>query len=295
MGWRGVARHTLVRGSFEVRYFEIAPGGFSSLEKHAHVHAVFAVRGRGRALVGDEVVELTPLDLVQTRAVGAAPVGRTRATSRSGSSAPSMRERDRPQPLDDAEWERAAGRPAHGAVRTLSLPASGSSRRSGSSSSVISALSRLAHGCSCAARIVERVREVARGVVIGAEQRHLVVVHARGGDAERAVASAAAEQVHGPAGCGHRHRELPRLRPSDGLDHELRAAAAGERAQALDVLGAARGEDRVRGAEARTPARAAPGAGRARSARHRPRRSARTASGPASRRRGWPPVRPRGG
>src|SRR3954471_3435858 len=66
MGWRGIARATLVRGPFEVRYFEIAPGGFSSLEKHAHEHCVFAVRGHGRALVGGAVVELAPLDLVQT-------------------------------------------------------------------------------------------------------------------------------------------------------------------------------------------------------------------------------------
>src|ERR1700754_2591797 len=66
MAWRGISRTTLVRGPFEVRYFEIAPGGFSSLEKHEHEHAVFAVRGRGRALIGLEIVELAPLDLVET-------------------------------------------------------------------------------------------------------------------------------------------------------------------------------------------------------------------------------------
>ena len=74
MAWQGISRNTLARGSFEVRYFEVAPGGFSSLEKHAHEHAVVCVRGLGQALVGDEVHELRPFDLVE-RAVGAAPVG----------------------------------------------------------------------------------------------------------------------------------------------------------------------------------------------------------------------------
>src|SRR5579871_4512329 len=51
--WCGVARMMLVgdRGeqtAFHLRYFEIAPGGFSSLEHHAHEHAVVVLRGRGR-------------------------------------------------------------------------------------------------------------------------------------------------------------------------------------------------------------------------------------------------------
>ncbi len=39
----------------QLRYFEVAPGGHSSLERHEHVHAVMVVRGRGRVLVGDTV------------------------------------------------------------------------------------------------------------------------------------------------------------------------------------------------------------------------------------------------
>src|SRR5262249_19636068 len=31
----------------ELRYFEMAPGGFSSLERHRHMHAVLILRGRG--------------------------------------------------------------------------------------------------------------------------------------------------------------------------------------------------------------------------------------------------------
>ena len=36
----------------QVRYFEIEPGGYSSLERHHHAHAIIVVRGPGRALVG---------------------------------------------------------------------------------------------------------------------------------------------------------------------------------------------------------------------------------------------------
>ena len=110
MAWQGISRSTLVRTSFEVRYFEIAPGGFSSLEKHAHVHVVFAARGHGQALVGDQVVALAPLDLVETppwaphRWVndGDEPFGFICTVEG---------DRDRPQPLDDAEWEALAADP----------------------------------------------------------------------------------------------------------------------------------------------------------------------------------------
>ena len=48
----------------ELRYFEIAPGGFSTLERHEHVHAVLILRGGGQALVGDQLVTLAQNDLV---------------------------------------------------------------------------------------------------------------------------------------------------------------------------------------------------------------------------------------
>jgi quercetin dioxygenase-like cupin family protein len=103
MAWQGISRTTLMRGSFEVRYFEIAPGGFSSLEKHAHEHAVVCVRGRGQALVGGAVHELRPLDLVRSGPwaphrwvnAGDEPFGFLCTVDG---------ERDRPAPLDDAEW-----------------------------------------------------------------------------------------------------------------------------------------------------------------------------------------------
>jgi S-methyl-1-thioxylulose 5-phosphate methylthiotransferase len=103
MAWRGISRHTLVRGSFELRYFELAAGGFSSLEKHAHEHAVVCVRGRGTALVGGEVHALRPFDLVRSGPwaphrwvnAGAEPFGFLCTVDG---------ERDKPAPLSDEEW-----------------------------------------------------------------------------------------------------------------------------------------------------------------------------------------------
>src|SRR5688572_10763516 len=48
----------------ELRYFEVTPGGFSTLERHQHMHAVMILRGRGHCLVGDEVKRLESRDLV---------------------------------------------------------------------------------------------------------------------------------------------------------------------------------------------------------------------------------------
>jgi quercetin dioxygenase-like cupin family protein len=104
MGWHGVSRTTLVREPFELRYFEFAPGGFSSLEKHEHVQLVTAVRGRGRALIGASVVELAPLDVVETPPF--APHRWTNAGDEPfGFLCTVAPDRDRPQPVDDAEWE----------------------------------------------------------------------------------------------------------------------------------------------------------------------------------------------
>jgi quercetin dioxygenase-like cupin family protein len=67
----------------QLRYFEVAPGGHTTLERHEHAHAVVVQRGRGRCLVGDRVFDLAPLDLVhvpamtwhQFRAAADAPLG----------------------------------------------------------------------------------------------------------------------------------------------------------------------------------------------------------------------------
>lgn len=67
----------------QLRYFEVAPGGYTTLERHAHVHAVVIQRGGGRVLVGDAIFDVAPFDLVhvpprtwhQFRAADDAPLG----------------------------------------------------------------------------------------------------------------------------------------------------------------------------------------------------------------------------
>jgi mannose-6-phosphate isomerase-like protein (cupin superfamily) len=67
----------------ELRYFEVAAGGFSTLERHEHMHGVLILRGSGHCLVGDEVKSLDTNDLVtvppmawhQFRATKGEPLG----------------------------------------------------------------------------------------------------------------------------------------------------------------------------------------------------------------------------
>jgi quercetin dioxygenase-like cupin family protein len=48
----------------QTRYFEVQPGGYSSLEYHRHPHSVVIIRGRGSMVLGDEVHELNLHDVV---------------------------------------------------------------------------------------------------------------------------------------------------------------------------------------------------------------------------------------
>jgi quercetin dioxygenase-like cupin family protein len=86
----------------ELRYFEMAAGGYSTLERHEHVHAVMILRGRGRCLLGEEVREVGPHDLItipswtwhQFRATEGEPLGFLCMVNA---------ERDRPQLPSDEE------------------------------------------------------------------------------------------------------------------------------------------------------------------------------------------------
>lgn len=103
--FRDVTRQVLFddpRMPCQLRYFEVAAGGFTTLERHEHVHNVIVLRGRGRCILGEEVHELAVNDLVvvppmtwhQFRAAADEPLGFLCMV-------PS--ERDRPQlPDDDA-------------------------------------------------------------------------------------------------------------------------------------------------------------------------------------------------
>jgi mannose-6-phosphate isomerase-like protein (cupin superfamily) len=59
--FRDVTRPGLFQGSglpVQLRSFEVAPGGWTTLERHEHVHAVMVIRGRGRCLVGERAYDL---------------------------------------------------------------------------------------------------------------------------------------------------------------------------------------------------------------------------------------------
>ncbi len=80
----------------ELRYFEIAPGGFSTLERHRHTHAVLILRGRGTVRLGadeqpvaeHDLVTVDPLTWHQFRAADDSALGFLCLVSRT---------RDRPQ------------------------------------------------------------------------------------------------------------------------------------------------------------------------------------------------------
>ena len=65
--WSSIVRRVLIGGhgektKFHVRYFEIAPGGSSSFEKHRHEHVVIVVRGKGHIMIGKKKSSIGFLD-----------------------------------------------------------------------------------------------------------------------------------------------------------------------------------------------------------------------------------------
>jgi|TARA_B110000879_G_scaffold212368_1_gene308312 ribulose-bisphosphate carboxylase large chain len=49
---------------FDLRYFEIEAGGYSSLERHQHSHIIIGARGRGKVLVAEENYYLSAHDVI---------------------------------------------------------------------------------------------------------------------------------------------------------------------------------------------------------------------------------------
>lgn len=65
--FKDVTRQVLFEGTdlpAQLRYFEVAAGGWTTLERHQHVHAVMVIRGRGQCLVGDKAHDIALHDLV---------------------------------------------------------------------------------------------------------------------------------------------------------------------------------------------------------------------------------------
>jgi mannose-6-phosphate isomerase-like protein (cupin superfamily) len=85
--FKAISRQVLFEGGpklgAELRYFEIEPGGHSTLERHDHIHSVMIIRGSGHCLVGDAIYPLAANDLVyvptmtwhQFRATDEQPLG----------------------------------------------------------------------------------------------------------------------------------------------------------------------------------------------------------------------------
>ncbi|MQX36627.1 cupin domain-containing protein [Roseospira navarrensis] len=88
----------------ELRYFEVAPGGHTTLERHEHAHGVMILTGAALCLVGEEVRRVEAMDLVsippmtwhQFRTEGDAPMGFLCMVNA---------ERDRPQLPTDADMD----------------------------------------------------------------------------------------------------------------------------------------------------------------------------------------------
>jgi len=99
----GVSRQELVgrfgeRTAFDLRYFEIEPGGWTSREKHVHEHVIIGIRGRGLLckqqrqipLGVNDVAYVAPLEVHQLRNPGTEPFGFYCIVDH---------KRDRPQPV----------------------------------------------------------------------------------------------------------------------------------------------------------------------------------------------------
>jgi quercetin dioxygenase-like cupin family protein len=112
--FRGVTRQVLFASDHlacEMRYFEVAPGGFSTLERHQHMHAVLILRGHGQCLLDETVHPIGPHDLItippwtwhQFRAASDEPLGFLCMVNA---------ERDRPRLPGDEELRRLRANPA---------------------------------------------------------------------------------------------------------------------------------------------------------------------------------------
>ena len=66
--WSKIIRRVLIGDNvdtkFHLRYFEIAPGGQSSFEKHRHEHVVVVIMGNGKVFLNKKHHRISFLDIV---------------------------------------------------------------------------------------------------------------------------------------------------------------------------------------------------------------------------------------
>jgi quercetin dioxygenase-like cupin family protein len=100
----GVVRQNLLKEAptdYEIRYFEVAPGGYTSFERHEHEHFVVVVAGSGEVRLGDEVAIIGERDIV--RVSGNVPHQfRNKSSEPLGILCVVDRVRDRPQLMEPA-------------------------------------------------------------------------------------------------------------------------------------------------------------------------------------------------
>lgn len=67
--FKDVTRQVLFNGAFDIpcqfRYFEVKPGGYSTLEHHEHTHMVMIFRGEGQCLLGETVTDVKAGDFIE--------------------------------------------------------------------------------------------------------------------------------------------------------------------------------------------------------------------------------------
>jgi ribulose-bisphosphate carboxylase large chain len=66
--FQGITRQELTgifgeRTNFNLRYFEIQPGGYSSLERHVHEHVIIGARGKGILINEDREIPIAVHDV----------------------------------------------------------------------------------------------------------------------------------------------------------------------------------------------------------------------------------------
>jgi len=108
----GVTRQVLFEdaGGAQWRYFEVAPGGHTTLERHHHTHAVMVLHGAGHCLVGDRVYALEERDLVNVPPLTWHQF-RAHENAALGFLCLVRHERDRPQLPSEEELARLRGNP----------------------------------------------------------------------------------------------------------------------------------------------------------------------------------------
>jgi quercetin dioxygenase-like cupin family protein len=110
--------------SFQQRYFEVDPGGYTRLEKHGHTHCVLGLRGRGVLIMGEEVFQIGFMDAAYI-APGVPHQLVNETNEPFGFFCTVDKARDAPAPLEGAELAAVLCHPVTGPHARAAAPGSG--------------------------------------------------------------------------------------------------------------------------------------------------------------------------